>query len=241
MENTELALPEGLIEIDPPQPNRAAIAKTQPTLERRKPFLCRHIFADGRRCGSPALRAQNFCYYHYAHRTPTLAHTRNRSSRNGGFDLRRLDGLDNPTSIQLALSEVLGQIATNEIDTKRAGLLLYGLQIAGNNIRRSRPEQDPIAEAIVEEANLGALAEAETGRPLPLGEQERMIYLLTHPDAEIPEDLEDQFPERAAAQKAARLGNQKVQGEELLRQYFADPGMGGRGVSPISPNDAAQT
>ena len=33
-------------------------------------FQCRHVFTDGRRCGSPALRTQNFCYFHHTSRRP---------------------------------------------------------------------------------------------------------------------------------------------------------------------------
>ena len=31
---------------------------------------CRHILASGLRCGSPALKAENFCYYHHTTRRP---------------------------------------------------------------------------------------------------------------------------------------------------------------------------
>lgn len=155
MTNTTLAVIE-TIEIDPPQ---------QP--EPRKPYLCRHIFVDGRQCGSRALRGQNFCYYHYAHRTPVLANERRPQPRSG-FDLTRLDGLDNHTAIQLSLSEVLGRIANNTIDTRRAGLLLYGLQIAGHNLRYARPNSEaPIPDSIVEDGAHGQLAPPEEGRPEP--------------------------------------------------------------------------
>jgi hypothetical protein len=160
MENTELAVCEDILEINPP-------AAPEPRSEPGKPFLCRHIFTDGRRCGSPALREQHFCYYHYAHRTPVLANVRRRQPRSG-FDLTRLDGLDNRTSIQLAVSEVLGRVADNSIELKRGWLLLYGLQIAGNNLRRAQPaEENPLADSIVEDATHGQLAAPEEGRPLP--------------------------------------------------------------------------
>jgi len=32
--------------------------------------LCRHFHASGRRCGSPALRGEQFCYYHHPNRRP---------------------------------------------------------------------------------------------------------------------------------------------------------------------------
>jgi hypothetical protein len=38
------------------------------------------------------------------------------------------------SAIQLAIGEVLRRIASNDIDPHRAGLLLYGLQIASLNL-----------------------------------------------------------------------------------------------------------
>jgi hypothetical protein len=170
MENTDLAVCEDILEIDPP-------VSLEPPREPGKPYLCRHIFTDGRRCGSPALRQQHFCYYHYAHRTPVLANVRRRQPRSG-FELTRLDGLDNHTAIQLAISEVLGRIASNDIGHKSAWLLLYGLQIADHNLRRSRPNQNPLADSIVEDSTHGQLAVPEEGRPLPESLLTRMKALL---------------------------------------------------------------
>jgi len=182
MSNTELAVVEA-IEIDPPESKE---------IEPRKPFLCRHIFADGHQCGARALRSQNFCYYHYAHRTPVLVGQRRRQPRSG-FDLTRLDGLDNHTSIQLSLTEVLGRIANNTIDPRRAWLLLYGLQIAGRNLAHSRPAPEaPIPDTIVEDADHGQLAELEEGRTAPPSLLDRMCALLREdPNADLSR-LEDQ-------------------------------------------------
>jgi hypothetical protein len=36
----------------------------QHTTEATKQYQCRHIFTDGRRCASPCLSQQEFCYYH---------------------------------------------------------------------------------------------------------------------------------------------------------------------------------
>ncbi|HEY6374724.1 MAG TPA: hypothetical protein VIX90_04285, partial [Edaphobacter sp.] len=35
-----------------------------------KRYQCRHIFTEGRRCGSPSLRHEDFCYYHHTTRRP---------------------------------------------------------------------------------------------------------------------------------------------------------------------------
>jgi len=159
MSTAELAVVD-VIEID--------LTKAKQTEAPRKPYLCRHIFVDGHQCGARALRGQNFCYYHYAHRTPLLVNQRRRRPASSGFDLTRLDGLDNHTAIQLSICEVLGRIANNSIEPKRAWLLLYGLQLAGQNLRYARPNAEaPVPDSIVEDAALGQLAELEPGRPAP--------------------------------------------------------------------------
>jgi hypothetical protein len=47
-----------------------------------------------------------------------------------------LPPVEDTESIQLALIDVLQALATNQLDTKRAGLLLYGLQVASSNARK---------------------------------------------------------------------------------------------------------
>ncbi len=47
-----------------------------------------------------------------------------------------LPPVEDTESIQLALIDVIQALAANQIDTKRAGLLLYGLQVASANARK---------------------------------------------------------------------------------------------------------
>jgi hypothetical protein len=97
-----------------------------------KQYQCRHIFTDGRRCASPCLRQEEFCYYHHTTRRP-VADPRQRRSRRSTFDLPHPE---DRSAIQSSIGEVLRRIASNEIDPRRAGLLLYGLQIASINLPR---------------------------------------------------------------------------------------------------------
>jgi len=126
-----------------------------------KSFQCRHIFTDGHRCGSKCLRHEELCYYHHTSRRPAQD-VKNRRARTAEFDL---PNLEDRSAIQAAIGEVLQRIAGNEIDPKRAGLLLYGLQIASCNLPReappSRHERTPIVdyvEEIVLDETLGHLA-----------------------------------------------------------------------------------
>jgi hypothetical protein len=56
-----------------------------------------------------------------------------------------LPPLEDAVSIQLALIDVLQALAANQLDTKRAGLLLYGLQVASANVQKMhRPISDVV-------------------------------------------------------------------------------------------------
>ncbi len=116
---------------------------------------CRHIFPDGHRCGSPCLRSEEFCYYHHTTRKPAP----HRPRYQPGFDIATPD---NRATVQLALGEILSRIASEQIDPRRAGLLLYGLQIASINLPRqaalrSAPEFS-VVEDLIDDPELGPIA-----------------------------------------------------------------------------------
>src|SRR6266568_9178957 len=114
----------------------------QHTTEATKQYQCRHIFTDGRRCASPCLRQQEFCYYHHTTRRP-IANPRQRRSRRSTFHPPLPE---DRSAIQASIGEVLQRIASNEIDPRRAGLLLYGLQIASLNLPKPQLNTKPTAE-----------------------------------------------------------------------------------------------
>ena len=110
-------------------------------------FQCRHIHTAGHRCGSPCLRDQPFCYFHHTTRRP-VQDLKHRRAAQGTFDV---SNPEDRTSIQLTIGEVLRRIALNQIDPRRAGLLLYGLQIASCNLPRLHPTE---TSTLVEDATL---------------------------------------------------------------------------------------
>ena len=122
-----------------------------------KRYQCRHIFTDGHRCGSPCLRGEPFCYYHHTTRKP--------APRQTPTDAFQLPLPEDRSAIQSAIGTILQRIAANTLDPKRAGLLLYGLQIASLNLPK-QPELKTVEDITVEEVildeQLGILApEAE--------------------------------------------------------------------------------
>jgi hypothetical protein len=129
------------------------------TTEAPKRYQCRHIFTDGRRCASPCLRQEEFCYYHHTTRKP-VAGPRQRRSRRSAFHLPLPE---DRSAIQSSIGEVLQRIASNDIDPRRAGLLLYGLQIASLNLAKTQPVTQTVAEhetieEITIDPTLGVLA-----------------------------------------------------------------------------------
>ena len=91
---------------------------------------CRHIKTSGGKCGSPALRGQPFCYFH--------SRLRERTARlPAAFDRSRAPTLEDRGAIQLAISEIAMAVANYQMDHKRAGVLLYALQIASHNAKNS--------------------------------------------------------------------------------------------------------
>ncbi len=125
-----------------------------------KRFQCRHIHTEGRRCGSACLRGEEFCYFHHTSRKP-VTNPRARRSRQAAFDLSLPEDRG---AIQLSIGEVLRRIASNAIDPRRAGLLLYGLQIAALNLPPHKPAntrregESPVVEEIVTDPTHGAVA-----------------------------------------------------------------------------------
>ena len=90
---------------------------------------CRHIKTSGGKCGSPALR-QPFCYFHSRLRERTARLPR-------PFEGLELPPLEDRGAIQLAISEIVTAVANYKMDHKRAGVLLYALQIASHNAKNS--------------------------------------------------------------------------------------------------------
>jgi hypothetical protein len=85
---------------------------------------CAHIKPSGVRCGSPAMRGIDYCYYHKrTHVGPRLLYP-------------TLMMLEDAHGVQAALMEVLCAILEGGLQPKVAGLLLYGLQTAACNLKR---------------------------------------------------------------------------------------------------------
>ena len=91
---------------------------------------CLHIKPSGARCGSPAMRGIEYCYYHKrTHLGPRLLYP-------------TMTMLEDAHGVQAALMEVLCGILDGALTDKQAAMLLYGLQTAASNLKRVQ-ELDP--------------------------------------------------------------------------------------------------
>lgn len=101
---------------------------------------CHHVHPTSKRCGSPALRGEQFCFYHHPTRRPPT-----RVPSRKPFDV---DAITDPEALQIALSEVIRRLADNTLDLKRASLLLTTLQMAKANLPSMPTYRSYPAEAV---------------------------------------------------------------------------------------------
>jgi hypothetical protein len=93
---------------------------------------CDHLKEDGVYCDSPALRGQNFCYFHLDIRARRMQAAQAR--RRGEACRFHFPVLEDMHAVQLSLTLVLDALADDRIDHKRAGLMLYTLQLASTSL-----------------------------------------------------------------------------------------------------------
>src|SRR5438876_183610 len=98
---------------------------------------CQHIKTNGTQCGSPALRNGEYCYFHRRWRMTTVDLSHSAHHVTSEFVLPVLEDAD---SIQITLGQIMRMIVCRQVEPKSAGLLLYALQIASTNLRRTRFE-----------------------------------------------------------------------------------------------------
>ncbi|WP_353065893.1 hypothetical protein RBB77_06825 [Tunturibacter psychrotolerans] len=128
--------------------------------------ICRHIKTNGRRCKSPSLGLSAFCYFHSRllrrhkhlvenatvlpvnHPKPQASAAETPQYLPEAVPLELdLPPLEDVESIQVSISLLVAALARNRIDSKRAAVLLYGLQLASTNARSVTIE--PAAASIV--------------------------------------------------------------------------------------------
>ena len=171
-------------------------------------YQCRHILASGRRCQSPSLRGENLCYFHHRSR---VAHVQPAPPHPESF---QLPPIEDRASIQLALNQVIARIADMTLNNRRAGLLLYALQIAAQTLpkpKKEEPEPEPVEET-TRDADHGLLApvtpyEAPGPKPLDRTGRGRSFEEILM-EGMYPQDHDDQPEPATIPQMQARASVQ---------------------------------
>jgi hypothetical protein len=201
---------------------------------------CRHIKTNGERCASVALRSGAFCYFHTEsekrHKrmlsrstsVQTIIHPM--SLQDGSqrdpipaapeplpFDL---PNLEDRHSVQLALSLLLNAVARNQLDPRRAALLLYGLQIASTNARNLNPEPQrrpaKVTLTTLDEATGELIApDADPEDPDDSADYERKSFIHRYM-----EKIEREAPERERRRNEEQAAREA---EKLAAQQRANP------------------
>jgi hypothetical protein len=161
---------------------------------------CTHIKVTGVRCDSPSLRGEQFCYFHQRMmrgvRTPPQAR------------LHPIALIEDETSIQAALMEVINALMRNTIDLKRANLILRALHIAVKNVRYAKFSIHS-REMVKEVPDYAMPAEDHVGTAAPGGPGRAAAV----PDARVP----------AARVNAARVPAARVNDELSIHEDSIAP------------------
>lgn len=126
---------------------------------------CTWLREDGTVCKSPKMKNDIHCYAHY-------------QMRHARAENLLLPALTDANAIQMAVMLVQRALIDDEITEKKAGLLLYSIQIAAANVDKTtfgESDEEMVTEVQEEEAAMNAhqeqmekLKQIETAKTLPL-------------------------------------------------------------------------
>ncbi len=103
---------------------------------------CRWVRQDGTSCGSPQMRNHIYCYAH-------------RQMMEARADALRLPALEDANAIQVGLMRIQKALIDDTISVKKAGLLLYSMQLAITNIGQTtfgQAKDEELVTSTVDEA-----------------------------------------------------------------------------------------
>jgi len=109
---------------------------------------CQHLKVNGTQCGSPALKRNRFCFFHKRYQEERIKLNCDRVRRNRASFY--LPVLEDANSIQVSLMQIMRLLASRQIDSKTASLLLYALQTASVNLRQTTFEPTHIEDVVID-------------------------------------------------------------------------------------------
>jgi hypothetical protein len=174
------------------------------------PHRCQHLKVNGTQCESPALRRQRFCFFHKRFQDERIKLAgRSRSRAPVTFTI---PVLEDANSIQVSLMQVMRLLVSQQMDHKTASLLLYALQTASTNLRRTHFEpyskdvildpRDAAGSALGEDLWSDHDFEQPQSRDLTAAQRERALAAREQACAEKEKEIERLL---RAAQTASRM------------------------------------
>jgi hypothetical protein len=119
---------------------------------------CEKVREDGTVCGCPQMKGYRYCY----------AHERMLGMRSGRLEL---PPLEDANAVQMAIMRVQKALIDDEISEKKAGLLLYSLQMASSNLKHTtftESKKEVVTEMPESPAASGMGAATSKNQVLPL-------------------------------------------------------------------------
>ena len=209
------------------------------------PKSCTHIKVTGVRCASPALRGEQFCYFHQRmFRTVRVPDSR----------IRHSALLEDEASIQVSLMEVVNALLRGTIELKRAELILRALNTAVRNIKRVKfgLHSDEMVREIpnyptppLEDVDEVAAADA-TRRAVRAKSARETAAILAQYHAELAEQSAKAAAKNGTPATATPAnGNKKVATPSEIQPHFGaavagTPHGGTANVSPVHVGTVAQ-
>jgi hypothetical protein len=114
---------------------------------------CRHIKINGTQCGSPALRNNDFCFYHQDERPVRVD-----CFFEGKYPISdiTMPYFEDAHAIQYMLRRTVQMVLQRRIEQKTASLVFYALQIASSNLKRmelEKPQPEQVVVDVIKESN----------------------------------------------------------------------------------------
>jgi hypothetical protein len=193
----------GVREADERQPSQEELLKRLRLANAAK--RCTHLKINGEHCGSPAMQGHGFCYLH-----DRMWHL----PWDGEFP-----PLEDADAVQMALWQTLDLLQKRKLDPRIAGLLLWGLQTAAANLRRTtfgagaeeewRRKQEYCARKLKEAEEQLSVESCKLSEPTPVPH----AHLSAKPKAPaIREDAHKRGGDARGAKSAASAKNRQTWG-----------------------------
>src|SRR4051794_36175961 len=99
--------------------------------------LCQHLKINGKPCGAPALRNRRFCYFHDESRKRRRASEKRARAFPTRHNCLDIPILEDANAIQVGLMETIDAMVGARITERQCGLILYALQTASANLKRT--------------------------------------------------------------------------------------------------------